>query len=91
MENDDGESGDPAASARMWHARRVSSPRKRHLLTVVVRSAPAFFQPANPARRTETVRVSFWTLVLHKRVFLASVTRAQSSRHPLQASRDTNV
>ena len=71
--------------ARMWHARRVSSvflPRKRHLRTLVVRSPPAFFQPSNPARRAETVWVSFWTLVLHKRVFFASVTCAQSSRHP---------
>ena len=94
MENDDGESGDPSSKrgcGTPGACRVFFLPRKRHLRTVVVRSLPRFFQPSNPARKAETVWVSFWTLVLRKSFFLRRLHVRSHQDIPLQASRDTNV
>ena len=60
MDSDDGVSGDPAASADVARQARVE----------------CFVQPSNPARREETVWMSFWTFFLRKSVFCVGFTCA---------------
>ena len=83
MENDDGESCDPAGSADVARQSLVEclSFKKASSVDGSCAQSSSVFHPSNPARRAETVWVSFWTLVLRNKVCIASVPRAQPARH----------